>query len=368
MAADSGLSMASFHIDIEEQAPGAAREVVSTGSSSWRRAFGLGVLTSGLACGLIGAIFFFQAQQKSSISKQPVMAFSGGLRRAPARTETPLPVHTPPVEEEQEKEGLFRFLDWEFPQSKGKQQAKQEVIDSSIGSAAAPNEKKKLHKNVQVIILREKGGQLDVLVQRRAHSLTSMPGMLSTVGGKWEPTDIDSSFTAVREVAEETGLLDVWSFGGAPDWLRQSILSSHTAPSPPKNFVKLEDGKSVDWWVLLLQGSGTFVDAKDRDDCDDMEPILGELPPGSELSGSFGHAWVPVSRVGELPVGLPHMYGLDERVHEAVVALGRAGSELPAGSAEASQHHIQEWSWPASEELELLEGKPVAGRVTETLG
>lgn len=193
------------------------------------------------------------------------------------------------------------------------------------------------------------------------------PGMLSTVGGKWEPTDVDSSFTAVREVAEETGLLDVWAFGGAPESLHKSILSSKHVPSPPKNFFRFEEGKTVDWYVLLLHGSGTFVDAKDRDGCDDMEPILDQLP-GAELAASFGHAWVPVNRINELSAELPVMYGLGERVHEAVVALGREGTELPKGTAEESQHAMRAWTWPITEELELLEGMPVAKRVTATLG
>lgn len=47
---------------------------------------------------------------------------------------------------------------------------------------------------------------LDVLLQRRAPTLSSHPGQISFPGGGWEPGDADAAATALREAEEETGL------------------------------------------------------------------------------------------------------------------------------------------------------------------
>jgi 8-oxo-dGTP pyrophosphatase MutT (NUDIX family) len=47
---------------------------------------------------------------------------------------------------------------------------------------------------------------LDVLLQRRAPTLSSHPGQVSFPGGGWEPGDVDAAATALREAEEETGL------------------------------------------------------------------------------------------------------------------------------------------------------------------
>ncbi|MFD7869612.1 NUDIX hydrolase [Microbacterium sp. NPDC059771] len=47
---------------------------------------------------------------------------------------------------------------------------------------------------------------LDVLLQRRAPTLSSHPGQISFPGGRVEPTDADAVATALREAEEETGL------------------------------------------------------------------------------------------------------------------------------------------------------------------
>lgn len=47
---------------------------------------------------------------------------------------------------------------------------------------------------------------LDVLLQRRARTLSSHPGQVSFPGGRSEPDDADAAATALREAQEETGL------------------------------------------------------------------------------------------------------------------------------------------------------------------
>ncbi|WP_407361383.1 NUDIX hydrolase [Microbacterium sp. LBN7] len=47
---------------------------------------------------------------------------------------------------------------------------------------------------------------LDVLLQRRAATLSSHPGQVSFPGGRREKTDADAIATALREAQEETGL------------------------------------------------------------------------------------------------------------------------------------------------------------------
>ncbi|MGW8482317.1 NUDIX hydrolase [Microbacterium sp. NPDC055903] len=47
---------------------------------------------------------------------------------------------------------------------------------------------------------------LDVLLQRRAPTLSAHPGQVSFPGGGWEPGDADAAATALREAEEETGL------------------------------------------------------------------------------------------------------------------------------------------------------------------
>lgn len=47
---------------------------------------------------------------------------------------------------------------------------------------------------------------LDVLLQRRAASLSSHPGQVAFPGGRSEPEDADAAATALREAQEETGL------------------------------------------------------------------------------------------------------------------------------------------------------------------
>jgi len=49
-------------------------------------------------------------------------------------------------------------------------------------------------------------GDLDVLLQRRAASLSSHPGQVSFPGGRREEQDADAVATALREAEEETGL------------------------------------------------------------------------------------------------------------------------------------------------------------------
>jgi len=178
-------------------------------------------------------------------------------------------------------------------------------------------------KNAQLLILREdrKREQLYVLLQQRSYELERMPGHIAAVGGKFDSSDPNSAVTAVREAAEETGLLDLWPLGGAPRWLLRDLVGYEIElPAPPQSFLKFDEGNNVDWWVLLLQGSGTFTAARDASDCADIASILG-LIPGAVAAPCFGHFWMPVGRIHEIPDAIPKMGGLQYKVRDAVAAL-----------------------------------------------
>ncbi|CAE7442674.1 unnamed protein product [Symbiodinium necroappetens] len=173
-------------------------------------------------------------------------------------------------------------------------------------------------KNAQVVILRRSLGNLYVLLQLRSFAMPVMPGHLATVGGMRDAVDRDSSITAVREVFEECGLLDVGLVPQAPHNLRQHAQGS--GARQPKHFSKFGEGKEVDWWVLLLDGPGTFEKSMDGErECEDISLALPRLP-GAEAAECFGHAWVPAWRLHEI-AGLPLMGGLLRRVSDAVAAV-----------------------------------------------
>lgn len=177
--------------------------------------------------------------------------------------------------------------------------------------------------NAQVIIMRENRTlkKLYVLMQQRSYEKEVMPGFLAAVGGRLEVSDPNSAVTAVREVAEETGLLDLWPFGGAPRWLLRDLVGSQIEmPTPPQSFVKFDEGPNVDWWVMLLHGSGTFSMARDASHCEDIAPIL-DLIPGAVAAPCFGHFWMPVDHIFDIPDSIPKMRGLQYRIRDAVRAL-----------------------------------------------
>jgi len=169
-----------------------------------------------------------------------------------------------------------------------------------------------------VIILREDSEQLCVLLQLRSYDMPVMPGHLAAVGGMRDPEDPDSSVTALREVYEESGLLDIGHLKGASKLLHDSAVSS--SARAPRAFLKFGEGANVDWWVLLLNGPGTFDRARDACECADIAPLLSKLP-GAELAPCFGHAWVPMFRIQHMDTSIPLMGGLLRRVSEAVAAL-----------------------------------------------
>ncbi|GAM59573.1 hypothetical nudix hydrolase yeaB [Vibrio ishigakensis] len=57
-----------------------------------------------------------------------------------------------------------------------------------------------------LIALVDRGDSLHVLLTKRAEHLKHHPGQVSFPGGKYEESDKDLSFTAVREACEEVGL------------------------------------------------------------------------------------------------------------------------------------------------------------------
>ncbi|CAK0851339.1 unnamed protein product [Prorocentrum cordatum] len=151
-------------------------------------------------------------------------------------------------------------------------------------------------KNAQVVILTRveegrPGGGPRVLLQLRSREMPVMPGHLATVGGMRDRSDRDSRDTALREVWEETGLVDPGRLAGAAGPARRRALE--LGAPPPLELRKFGEGAHVDWWVLLLEGAGTFEPrARDAHECQDAAPVLPLLPEGSSLAPCFGHAWV----------------------------------------------------------------------------
>ncbi|CAJ1354907.1 unnamed protein product [Effrenium voratum] len=153
-----------------------------------------------------------------------------------------------------------------------------------------------------------------------------MPGHLATVGGMRDRTDPDSSVTAIREVFEETGLLDVGHLQGAESALQKRAEESG-APAPQR-FFKFAEGANVDWWVLLLTGPGLFGEGVDSTtECADISWLLPWLP--SAEPACFGHAWLCTDKVNEIPSSVQLMGGLHRRIREAVDALASAEHQPP---------------------------------------
>ncbi|CAK9103727.1 unnamed protein product [Durusdinium trenchii] len=187
----------------------------------------------------------------------------------------------------------------------------------------------------EVLIMRNDTGSFRVLLQLRSWDMPVMPGHLGAVGGMRDARDLDSSVTAVREVFEETGLLDVGHLPSAPWRLRAEARKGSVIP---QCFFKFGEGAHVDWWVLLLSGPGTFVAAKDSAECADISRMLPHLP-SAKLAPCFGHAWMEAARVPELPKSVELMGGLQRRVGEHrkfgrsyKIALNKSGKLLWQGS------------------------------------
>mmetsp|Transcript_84992 Transcript_84992/g.147453 ORF Transcript_84992/g.147453 Transcript_84992/m.147453 type:complete len:276 (-) Transcript_84992:99-926(-) len=187
--------------------------------------------------------------------------------------------------------------------------------NASTGSAALPPRQ----KNAQVIVMRQdQHGEIQILLQLRSYSMPVMPGYLAAIGGMRDRADLHSGQTAVREVVEEAGLLDVGHLDCAPKPFQQRAAASGALC--PRAFCKFAQGAEVDWWALLLDGCGTFEPARDKWECADIRPLLRKLP-GASLAPCFGHAWMPAADVRSIDASVPLMGGLVRRVFEAVLAL-----------------------------------------------
>ena len=98
-------------------------------------------------------------------------------------------------------------------------------------------------------------------------------------------------------------------------------------PDLMRSALRCGEGKECDWWVLLLDGPGTFGASKDGAvECEDISHALPHLP--SAEPACFGHAWVPTWRLHEIDAHqLPLMGGLLRRVSEAVASVTGSLSE-----------------------------------------
>jgi len=105
--------------------------------------------------------------------------------------------------------------------------------------------------------------------------------------------------TAIREVWEETGLLDLGRLVGAPADVLRAAEEAEEAVRAPLLFRIFHTLTTTDLWVLLLDGEGSFRPAPDANASADIAPLLPELP-GAVAAPAFGHAWVPVKSIFEL--------------------------------------------------------------------
>lgn len=181
-------------------------------------------------------------------------------------------------------------------------------------------------KNAQVIIAREDEGQLSVLLHRRSYSAwgsdsLNMPsllqGCLSSIGGRYEEEDLDSSETALREVYTKSGLADLGYLRGAPKWLHNHAVLA--GARRPRAFMKFKETENVDWYVLLLDGHGTFDRPVSPLSSSDITALLPELD--ADKAPTPGHAWVTPYAVNNAPEEVTLMGGLSRSVHQAVATL-----------------------------------------------
>jgi 8-oxo-dGTP pyrophosphatase MutT (NUDIX family) len=96
------------------------------------------------------------------------------------------------------------------------------VEQLSFGAAAPPPQARPA---AVLMLFGETGGQPDLLFTERSHQMRSHPGQVSFPGGRAEPADAGPAATALREAAEEVGILasGVEIFGQLPTlWLPPS--------------------------------------------------------------------------------------------------------------------------------------------------
>eukprot|EP00929_Paragymnodinium_shiwhaense_P009144 TRINITY_DN11319_c0_g1_i2.p1 TRINITY_DN11319_c0_g1~~TRINITY_DN11319_c0_g1_i2.p1 ORF type:complete len:183 (+),score=39.77 TRINITY_DN11319_c0_g1_i2:757-1305(+) len=145
--------------------------------------------------------------------------------------------------------------------------------------------------------------------------------LLPEVGGMRDESDEHSGVTAVREVVEETGLVDICHVPEASRWSQRH--AAEVGAPKPLFFQKFAEGAKCDWWVLLLDGEGLYEAATTVQECADISNVLHQLP-GASVAPCFGHAWLPVQSVDYISEELPLMGGLQYRIKGAAQHLQRA--------------------------------------------
>mmetsp|Transcript_26875 Transcript_26875/g.76250 ORF Transcript_26875/g.76250 Transcript_26875/m.76250 type:complete len:292 (-) Transcript_26875:440-1315(-) len=173
----------------------------------------------------------------------------------------------------------------------------------------------RLTVNAQVLVLRRDAkGDYEVLLQRRGHDKKGA-GLVAGLGSsKRDEWDRDSRETAIREIIFETGLLDAALLDGAPEAFAK--LAKASGARPPLKFEVFRHAAKSDWYVLLLDGEGTFEPGLAAIHSEDIKPVLQELDAG-RLAPAHGHAWVPAWSAMHLDQDST-IFALAKRLRQAV--------------------------------------------------
>jgi 8-oxo-dGTP pyrophosphatase MutT (NUDIX family) len=139
-----------------------------------------------------------------------------------------------------------------------------------------------------------------------------MPGFVAAVGGRFDETDIDSKYTAYREVIEETGInnMDI------------------------NKLEKFTQSDTCDWYVYIIDFPNTYSFSKAQHEHEVMDikdhksilrPLFSPKTKDKKLwEEPFGHLWIRYDNIKQTIKNWKKerdngcMYGLEKRINNAI--------------------------------------------------